>query len=92
MRNILSILIVLFMNASNIFPQVKIIFDTDFEGDADDLGALAMLHNLMDRGECELIGIMCWSTAQYTVPGIDAVNFGPIDYAIYYCHIVFSPC
>ena len=54
--------------------QVKIIFDTDIGGDADDLGALVMLHNFMNHGECELLGIMCWSTEQYAVPAIDAVN------------------
>ena len=32
--------------------QVKLIYDTDFGGDADDLGALAMLHQFVDRGEC----------------------------------------
>lgn len=42
--------------------RVKIIFDTDFGGDADDLGALAMLHNLHNQGKCELLGIASWST------------------------------
>ena len=36
------------------FAQPKIIFDTDFGGDADDLGALAMLHNFIDKGESKL--------------------------------------
>jgi inosine-uridine nucleoside N-ribohydrolase len=54
--------------------QIKIIFDTDFGGDADDLGALAMLHHFVDRQECELLAIMCWSTEKYAVPAIDAVN------------------
>lgn len=60
--------------ASNPFAQPKIIFDTDFGGDADDLGALAMLHHLVDRNECDLLAVMCWSTEKYAVPGIDAVN------------------
>ena len=54
--------------------QPKIIFDTDLGGDADDLGALAMLHHFMERNECELLGVMCWSTEKYAVPAIDAVN------------------
>jgi inosine-uridine nucleoside N-ribohydrolase len=54
--------------------QTKIIFDTDFGGDADDLGALAMLHNLHNAGECELLGIASWSTEQYVIPAMDAVN------------------
>lgn len=54
--------------------QVKIIFDTDFGGDADDLGALVMLHNLHNKGECELLGIASWTTEQYAIPAMDAVN------------------
>jgi inosine-uridine nucleoside N-ribohydrolase len=54
--------------------QVKIIFDTDFGGDADDLGALAMLHYFVDQKECDLIAVMCWSTEKYAVSAIDAIN------------------
>ncbi len=54
--------------------QVKLIFDTDFGGDADDLGALAMLHHFENKGECELLGIMSWSTEKYAISAIDAVN------------------
>lgn len=54
--------------------QTRIIFDTDIGGDADDLGALAMLNHLVDSKECELVAVMCWSTEQYAVPAIDAVN------------------
>ena len=54
--------------------QVKILFDTDFGGDADDLGALAMLHHFVDHKECELLGIMIWSTEEHVVPAIEAIN------------------
>jgi inosine-uridine nucleoside N-ribohydrolase len=33
----------------------RIILDTDMSGDCDDAGALALLHALADRGECELL-------------------------------------
>jgi inosine-uridine nucleoside N-ribohydrolase len=52
----------------------KIIFDTDFGGDADDLGALAMLHGFVSEGQCELLAIMLWTNEQYAVPAIDALN------------------
>ncbi len=58
----------------NLYSQKKIIFDTDFGGDADDLGALAMLHHFVDKGECNLLGVVCWSTEKYAVSAIDAVN------------------
>jgi len=54
--------------------QVKLILDTDIGGDADDLGAVSMLHHLMDRGECEILGIVSWSATRYAVPAIDALN------------------
>ena len=56
------------------FSQPKIIFDTDIGGDADDLGALAMLHNYVTRGDCELQAIMLWTTDEYAVPAVDAIN------------------
>ncbi len=59
---------------ANGVAQKKIIFDTDFGGDADDLGALAMIHNLQSQGEVELLAVMCWSTEEFAVSGIDAVN------------------
>ncbi len=56
------------------YAQPKIIFDTDFGGDADDLGALAMLNHFHNKEEMELLAVMCWSTEKYAVSGIDAVN------------------
>ena len=56
------------------YAQKQIIFDTDFGGDADDLGALAMLNHFQNKGEAELLGVFCWNAEQYAVSGIDAVN------------------
>ena len=33
-----------------------------------------MLHHFVDKNECELAAIMCWSTRQYAVSAIDTVN------------------
>lgn len=53
---------------------VKIIFDTDMESDVDDVGALAMLHGLADKGEAEILGTMVCSLNPWSVPTVDAVN------------------
>lgn len=37
---------------------VRVILDTDMSGDCDDAGALAVLHALADRGECELLAVV----------------------------------
>jgi len=54
--------------------QPKLIFDTDFGGDADDLGALAMLNHFQNKGEAELLAVMCWNLEKYSVSAVDAVN------------------
>ncbi len=57
-----------------ISAQTKLIFDTDFGGDADDLGALAMLNHFQNKNEIDLLAVMCWNLEQYAVSAIDAVN------------------
>lgn len=74
MKRLILLLVILVLTTHSNFGQVNVIFDTDFGGDADDLGALAMLHHLMDRKECDLLAVMCWSTEKYAVSAIDAVN------------------
>ncbi|MCF8225945.1 MAG: nucleoside hydrolase [Bacteroidales bacterium] len=76
MEKVFKILLLVVMMTSCIEPsnKPKIIFDTDFGGDADDLAALAMLHNLHEKRECNLLAVMCWATEQHAVPAIDAIN------------------
>lgn len=69
-----SLLFALILSSLTPYAQPKIIFDTDIGGDADDLGAIAMLHNYVKRGDCELLAIMNWSDDKYAVPAIDALN------------------
>jgi hypothetical protein len=73
MKKIATLILTIGLNI-NLFSQPKIIFDTDFGGDADDLGALVMLHHFIDKNECDLLAIMSWSLEKYTVSAIDAVN------------------
>ncbi|MCF8362587.1 MAG: nucleoside hydrolase [Prolixibacteraceae bacterium] len=70
----IAILLPLLLVLLNSAAQEKIIFDTDFGGDADDLGALAMLHGFVDSGECDLLAVMLWTNEKYAVPAVDAVN------------------
>ena len=75
MKKIQILLLQLFVLSSFIsISQPKIIFDTDIGGDADDLGAICMLHNYEKRGDCELLAVMSWSTDKFAVPAIDAIN------------------
>ncbi len=55
---------------------VKIIFDTDMANDCDDVGALAVLHALADKGEAEILAVVtnrkCPSNA--SAAAVDAIN------------------
>lgn len=75
MRRKLSLFIASVLCLATLLPaQTRVIFDTDFGGDADDLGALAMLHHFQQKKSCRMLGIMLWTNEQYAVSAVDAVN------------------
>lgn len=53
---------------------VKIIFDTDFGPDYDDVGALAFLHTMADSGKAEILAICSSNKHPLVGPCIDIVN------------------
>lgn len=53
---------------------VRIIYDTDFGLDVDDVGALALVHKLADAGELELLGVVSNVRDPYAPAAIDVVN------------------
>jgi inosine-uridine nucleoside N-ribohydrolase len=61
-----------------------VIFDTDMGNDIDDALALALLHALTDRGECELIGVTLTNAHPAAVPYVRMVNrfYGRPDLAV----------
>lgn len=60
--------------AGSCFAARPVIFDTDMGNDVDDALALAMLHSLADRGECELLGVTLTNANAAAVPYIRMVN------------------
>ncbi len=74
MKRIVFLLFSFFIVAGISSAQEKIIFDTDFGGDADDLGALAMLYGFVNNGECDLLAVMLWINEKYAVSAIDVLN------------------
>ncbi len=62
-----------------------IIFDTDIGSDCDDAGALAVLHQLADKGEAKILGTIFSSNANpFGIGTIDAINhyYGRGDLAL----------
>jgi hypothetical protein len=59
----------------------KILFDTDIENDVDDVGAVAVLHKLADRGEARILGMGVSVSHPWSAPCLDALNtyFGRPD-------------
>ena len=53
---------------------VRIIFDTDISSDIDDALALALLHELVDRGEARLLAVTISKDDSCIAPFVDAVN------------------
>ena len=53
---------------------VRLIFDTDIGNDVDDTLALAVIHALQNRGECELLWITITKDNPYAAPMTQAVN------------------
>jgi hypothetical protein len=52
----------------------RIIFDTDMDTDCDDAGALAVLHVLADRGECEILATVVGVRHPASLPVVAAIN------------------
>lgn len=54
--------------------EIPVIFDTDMDTDCDDVGALAILHALMDLNETNIIGIICDVPSKASADCVVAIN------------------
>jgi inosine-uridine nucleoside N-ribohydrolase len=61
-------------NATTISQPVKIIFDTDFGPDYDDVGALAFLHAMADSGKAEILATVSSNQHELVAPCINIMN------------------
>ena len=79
-------LFIFFSAFSQTVPQkpVRIILDTDIGPDYDDVGALAVLYALADKGEAIPLAVMASNKNQFVAPVIDVLNtyFGRPDLPI----------
>ncbi|MDR0328983.1 MAG: nucleoside hydrolase [Planctomycetaceae bacterium] len=75
MQRIISLLLTLIFAASiHATEPVRLVFDTDLGNDVDDAMALAVIHALQNRGECELLAITTTKDNPFVVPMIDILN------------------
>ena len=59
---------------ANSASPVKVIFETDFTFDVDDVGALATLHALADNGEAQILAVSYNEVQKNAVDALDAIN------------------
>jgi hypothetical protein len=55
-------------------PKIPVIFDTDIDGDNDDVAAAAILHALADEGKVEILAMGVVSRHSYSPACLDAIN------------------
>jgi inosine-uridine nucleoside N-ribohydrolase len=75
--SILSLAMLLPALAAAEEPQpkpVQMIFDTDIGNDVDDAMAMAVIHALADRGECNLLAVTVTKDNPYAGPCVDLLN------------------
>jgi pyrimidine-specific ribonucleoside hydrolase len=60
--------------SSTVNQPVKIIFDTDFGPDYDDVGALAFLHAMADSGKAEILATVASNKHELVAPCINIMN------------------
>lgn len=58
MKNLHCTIFLLFFMSSILLGQKQVILDTDPSADPDDVGCMAMLHNMATNGECEILAII----------------------------------
>ena len=75
MQRIFPLLLVLALSVETFAAQpVRLVFDTDLGNDVDDSMALAVIHALQNRNECELLAVTTTKDNPYVAPMIDVLN------------------
>ena len=82
-----------FVIAEGTERPIPLIFDTDIGNDCDDVLALAMIHALESRGECELLAVTITKDHELAAPFTDAINtfYGRGDIPIGVCRSGVTP-
>src|SRR5262245_14788745 len=64
----------LWINSLLAAEPLKVIFDTDIDGDNDDVAAAAILHAFADQGRVEILAMGVVSRFPYSPACLDAIN------------------
>src|SRR5678816_3518400 len=80
----IALLLIVLCISSRSAEPVRIFFDTDMDTDCDDAGAMAVLHALADRGECQILATVVSVRHPGAAPTVAAINayYGRADLPI----------
>src|SRR6185369_5117014 len=74
MRQLITIAFCFCFHIGTSQKDVPIIFDTDIAPDYDDVGAMAVLHSLADRGEAKILATISCNAFKTAVPTLSVLN------------------
>lgn len=74
MKYVFCLSLLLLSVSSILSAQKKIILDTDPSADPDDVGCMAMLHNMASNGECEILAVINSTFYKQSPLSISAIN------------------
>ena len=74
MKNLIAIVLCTCSHFGHSQTAVPIIIDTDIAPDFDDVGAMAVLHSLADRGEAKILATISCNVFETTVPTLSLLN------------------
>src|SRR3954468_698064 len=72
--SLLTLLLLLALSGAARSAPVDLIFDTDMLTDCDDAGAMAVLHALADRGECEILATVTSVPDLNSLATVEGIN------------------
>ena len=74
MKKLPLLMCILILCVGTSLAQVKVILDTDPSADPDDVGCMAMLHNMATNGECEILAMINSTHYKQSAMSISAIN------------------
>jgi hypothetical protein len=74
LRAVLCVHVLFYASGMLAADPVRIIFDTDMDSDCDDVGALAVLHALAERGEAKILATVASTRHEWSPACVDAIN------------------
>lgn len=74
MSKLIAVMFLLLASVASAAGPPSVIFDTDMGNDVDDAIALALLHSLETRGECQIVAVTITKDNRWAAPFVSLLN------------------